>query len=60
MSNKTSKIIGLLRKLQNILPRAGLGTMYKCLIRPHLEYGHIVYDQAYNFTSKIRIDSIPC
>ena len=35
--NKISKTIGLLRKLQNILPRPALLTIYKCFIRPNLE-----------------------
>ena len=37
--------ISLLRKLQNILPRAPLVTLYKSFIRPHLDYGDILYDQ---------------
>ena len=36
---KTNKTIGLLRKLQTLLPRAPLITVYKSLIRPHLDYG---------------------
>ena len=46
--NKVNKTIGLLRKLQNILPRSALLTIYKSFIRPHLDYGDIIYDQAYN------------
>ena len=48
MSNKITKIIGLLRKLQNILPRPALLTIYKCFIRSNLDYGDIIYVQAYN------------
>ena len=44
VSNKISKTIGLLWKLQNILPRPALLTIYKCFIRPHLDYGDIIYD----------------
>ena len=44
---KIIKIIGLVRKLDNFLPRAALITMYKAFIRPHLDYGDILYDQAY-------------
>ena len=44
---KISKTIGLLRKLHNFLPRAALITIYKAFIRPHLDYGDILYDQAY-------------
>ena len=40
---KISKTIGLLRKLHNFLPRAALITIYKAFIRPHLDYGDILY-----------------
>ena len=46
--NKVNKTIGLLRKLHNILPRSALLIIYKSFIRPHLDYGYIIYDQAYN------------
>ena len=48
MLNKVNKTIGLLRKLQNTLPRPSLLTIYKSFIRPHLDYGDAIYDQAYN------------
>ena len=47
MLNKVNKTIGLLRKLQNTLVRQSLLTFYKTFMRPHLDYGDIVYDQAY-------------
>ena len=34
-----------MRKLNLLLPRSFLLTVYKCFIRPHLDYGDIVYDQ---------------
>ena len=46
--NKINKTIGLLRKFQNFLPRKSLLTIYKSFIRPHLDYGDIIYDQTYN------------
>ena len=46
--SKISKTIGLLRRLQKILSRAPLLTIYKSFIRPHLDYGDIIYDKAYN------------
>ena len=58
MTNERSKIKGLLRKLQNILPRAVLLTIYKFFIRPHIDYGDIISDQAYKFPSKIRMHLI--
>ena len=42
--NKIKKAIGLLREFQQILPRRSLITIYKSFIRPHLDYGDIVYD----------------
>ena len=58
VSNKISKTIGLLQKLQNILPRPALLTIYKCFIRPHLDYGDIIYDQAYNLSFHKKLESI--
>ena len=49
MSEKISKTIGLLLKLQTFLTRAALITIYKASIRPHLDYGDILYDQAYMY-----------
>ena len=37
--------IGLLSKLQNILPREPLLTIYKSFVRPHLNYDDVIYDQ---------------
>ena len=45
---KVNKTINLLRKLHNTLPRLPLFTIYTSFIRAHLDYGHIIYDQAYN------------
>ena len=42
--NKTSKTIGLLRKLSNLLPRQALVTIYQAFVRPHLDYGDVLYD----------------
>ena len=44
-SRKTRKI-DYLRKLQNILPRQALITIYKAFVRPHLAYGDILYNKA--------------
>ena len=58
MSGKISKIIGLLRKLQIFLPKAALITIYKSFIRPHLDYGDILYDQAYNTSFHQKLESV--
>ena len=42
---KVNKAVGLLRKLRNILlPRAMLITIHKTFIRPHLDYGDVLYE----------------
>ena len=56
--NKVSKTIGLLRKLQKISPRPPLITIYKSFMRSHLDYGDIIYNQAYNFSFNQKIESI--
>ena len=54
--NKT--ITSLLGKLQNNLPRAPLITIYKSFVRPHLDYGDILYDQTFNNSFHERLESI--
>ena len=56
--NKVKKTIGLLRKFQQILPRQSLITIYKSFIRPHLDYGDIVYDRAFNESFHKYLESI--
>ena len=48
VTTKINKTIGLLRKLQNPLPRIALMQIYKAFVRPHLDYGDILYNQAFN------------
>ena len=48
----------MLRKLQNILPRPALLAIYKCFIRPHLDYGYIIYDHAYSLSFHKKLESI--
>ena len=55
---KVNKAVGLLRKLRNILPRTTLITIYKAFIRPHLDYGDVLYDQAFNNSFKEKLESI--
>ena len=55
---KVNKAIGLLRKLRNILPRTTLIIIYKAFIRPHLDYRHVLYDQAFNNLFKEKLESI--
>ena len=56
--SKVNKTIGLLRKLQNTLLRLpSLVTIYKSFIRPHLDYGDIMYDQAHTASFHQKIES---
>ena len=43
---KINRIIGLLRKLQCLIPRCALLTLCKTFVRRHLDYGDIIYDKA--------------
>ena len=52
-----SKTIGLLRKLQNLLPRAALITTYKAFVRPHHDYCDILSDQVYNMSFHQKLES---
>ena len=54
---KVNKAVGLLRKLRNTLPRTTLVAIYKAFIRPHLDYGNVLYDQAYNNSFKKKLES---
>ena len=45
---KFNKGVGAIKKLQNILPRQALLTIYKLFARPHLYYGGIICDQPKN------------
>ena len=55
---KTRKIIGLIRKLQPIIPRAALLTIYKSFLRPHLDYGDVIYDRAFNESFQNKLESV--
>ena len=56
--NKVNKTIGLLRKLQCLTPRYTLFTMYQTFIRPHLDNGDIIYQQDYNSSFQLKIESV--
>ena len=58
VTTKINKTIGLLRKLKNLLPRTALIKIYKAFVRPHLDYGDILYDQAFNLSFQQKLESI--
>ena len=55
---KDNKTIGLLRKLQNILPRASLLAIFKSFFRAHLDCSDVIYEQNYNNTFHQKMKSI--
>ena len=55
---KTSKSIGLIRKLRNFLPRPSLLQIYKSFVRPHLDYSDIIYDKAFIEYFQKKLNSI--
>ena len=55
---KVTKSVVLLRKLQNLLPRPTLLTIYKAFARPYLDYGNTIYDQACNDSFRQKLESI--
>ena len=53
-----NKTVGLLRELQNLLTRTMLITINKTFIRPNLDYGDVLYNQAFNNSFKEKLGSI--
>ena len=45
---KISKIVGLLQKLNNHLPRPSLTAICKSFVMPHLDYGDVTFDWEHN------------
>ena len=42
---KATVSVNTVRKLNLLLPRSSLLTVYKCFIRPHLDYGDVIYNK---------------
>ena len=55
--SKASKGIGVIKKLNNVLPKKVLLTIHKSVVRSHLDYKNILYHQPYNesLNSKLKI-----
>ena len=61
IDEKIKKVIvgvNLMRKLNLLLPRSSLLTVYKCFIRPHLDYGDVIYDQPNLSSLTNKIESV--
>ena len=55
---KVNRTIGLLPKFQQVLPRPSLITIYKVFIRPHLDFGDVIFDQTFNNSFHQRLEFI--
>ena len=58
VSSKINRTIGLLHKLQYLLAREVLITIYKAFVRSHLDYGDVLFDQAFNTSSHDKLECI--
>ena len=56
--NMTNRTIGLLCKLQSLLPKVALITIYKAFVRPHLNYSDVVYNQTFNTSCHEKLHSV--
>ena len=52
--SKSMKGIGIIKKLSKTLPQHALITICKSFVRPHLDYGDIIYDQPNNESLKLK------
>ena len=58
VESKVNKTIGVIRKFQNVLPRSALLTIYKSFVRPHLDYGDVIYDKMFNESFHTKLESL--
>ena len=56
--SKAVKGIGIIKKRSKTLPRHTLMPIYELFMRPHLDYGHIIYDQPNNESLNEKIERI--
>ena len=56
--SKANRGIGLINRLREFLPRSSLITIYKAYVRPHLDYGDIVYDRPGNANFSEKLESV--
>ena len=53
-------MIGLVRGFSVDLPRNAFLTIYKSFIRPHLDYGDILYDKLNNENFQTKVEKVQC
>ena len=55
---KVNKAIDLIPRFQRVLPKASLVTIHKVFIRPHLDYGDIIFYQAFHNSVRKKMESV--
>ena len=55
---KATKGVNAIRKMNLLLPRSSLLAIYKSFVRPHLEYGDVIYNQPNNSRLSDKIESV--
>ena len=55
---KSTKCINVIRKANMSLPRSSLFTIHKSFVRPHLDYGDVIYDQSNNSSLSDKVESV--
>ena len=48
----------MIRKLQQIVPRTGLLTIYKSSLRAHLDYGDVICNHVFNESFRNKLESV--
>ena len=55
---KANKGINVIRKMNLSLQRSSLLTIFKSFVRPHLDYGDVIYDQPNNSSLSHKIEGV--
>ena len=50
--------VSIIKKLRHTLPRKSLLTIYKAFLRPHIDYGDVIYDQSSNESFCEKLESV--
>ena len=57
-TKKATKGVNVIRKMNLLLPRSCLLTIYISFVGPHLDYGDVIYDQPNNSRLSDKIESV--
>ena len=50
--------VGSIKKLREILPHNSLLTIYKSIVRSHLDYGDVIFDQPNNQSPSDKVEAV--